>query len=579
MLLFNRLSIKGKLTAIMLFVSMLTLISGFTFMIILEIQSFKSDMITSTTALARVIGDYSVVALAFADKTECQRTLSRLSTVPHIEFASIYDVDGTVFASYQRLGVHSKIPPLKNSEAEFKNGYLEVFHPIIEKQNRYGTIYLRASTQPLKEKTVRLIFTMVVFMFALIGALFLLTGLVQGVISKPILRLAEITRHVSKERDYSIRVQETREDEIGILYSGFDDMLNQIEKRKEERDIAEKALRESEERYRRLVEFSPVLIFVEQDNKLAYINSAGLRLLGYNSPEELLGRSFTDLFAGDYDNSVVPTQSTLEKKFVRKDKKLVDVELTFIYTSYEGIPAIQGVALDITESKRLRQATQRMERLAALGELSAGIAHEIRNSLGSIILNFKQLSTHLELPQMSHRSFTNIELGLARIQEIIKGILDFARPAPSSLKKVSMHKVVDSSILAIEKEFEQAGIRIIRAYTEANDNVLIDYNQMIQTFLNLFLNAKQAMPEGGDLTISVDAKNHTVEVGVRDTGKGIPSEILERIFDPFFTTKSEGIGLGLAIVYKILEQHKAQIFVESNTGRGTQFTIRLPKAE
>ena len=241
MVLFNRLSIKGKLTAIMLLVSMVTLISGFTFMIILEIESFKSDMITSTLTLARVIGDSSVVALAFGDKSECQKTLTRLSTVPHIECAGVYNVDGSVFASYTRAGIQLENPSFEEFSCRVQGWLPGSLQPIIENKNTYGTIYLRASTQPIKEKTMRLIFTMVALMLGLIIAMFWLSGLVQGVISKPILRLAEITRHVSKKGIISIRAKETREDEIGILFSGFDDMLNQIEKRKKRNEIKQKS--------------------------------------------------------------------------------------------------------------------------------------------------------------------------------------------------------------------------------------------------------------------------------------------------------------------------------------------------
>src|SRR5262245_6562471 len=215
-------------------------------------------------------------------------------------------------------------------------------------------------------------------------------------------------------------------------------MLMQIQKRQLERSQALAALQESEERYRSLVETTPEAIFVEQDEKLVYMNPAGLLLLGY-SESELIDHKL-DKFISNYSALDRSTTSLTEAKFIPKDGKLLDVELTFFGTIFAGKPAIQCLARDVSESKNLRIAAQRMERLAALGELSAMIAHEIRNSLGSISLNFRNLSDHLELPPPSQRTFRNIELGIQRIQEIINGILNFARPIQPSLKNVDIRK-------------------------------------------------------------------------------------------------------------------------------------------
>jgi PAS domain S-box-containing protein len=323
------------------------------------------------------------------------------------------------------------------------------------------------------------------------------------------------------------------------------------------------------------VESFPEVIFVEQNGHIVYMNPSGLSLLGYDSLSEVEGKKLSSLISG-FSTMNVGIPSNTEAKFIRKDGTLFDVEVTFFETTYQGETATQGLARDITESKNLRIAAQRMERLAALGELSATLAHEIRNSLGSISLNFRNLVDHLEIPEPYQRTFKNIELGIQKIQEIMNGILNFARPVQPTLKLVDIRKVIESSLHGVEKELESSDIKIERKYEDQIPELLLDPGQIHQVFVNLYLNAKQAMQFGGTLIVEAAARTDVVEVIVEDTGKGIPPENLEKIFNPFFTTRSEGIGLGLAIVSRILEQHKSQIFVTSESGSGTRFTIRFP---
>jgi signal transduction histidine kinase len=186
------------------------------------------------------------------------------------------------------------------------------------------------------------------------------------------------------------------------------------------------------------------------------------------------------------------------------------------------------------------------------------------------------LSDHLKVPDPHQRTFSNIDLGIRRIEEIINGILNFARPVQPTLRKVDIRKVIDSSVHTVEKEMESNGIQLKRSYDAALLEVVIDPVQINQVLVNLYLNAKQAMRSGGTLTIGATARSDFVEVSIQDTGVGIHPENLDKIFNPFFTTRKEGIGLGLAIVSRILEQHKSQIFVESEPGSGTKFIIRFP---
>jgi PAS domain S-box-containing protein len=571
---FKDLSIRSKLIWIMFVISVFSLGISFTFVVLRDVKNFKREMVENTIAIAHLIGDFSIVDLTFRDPKASENTLAILKGLPYINFACVYQEDGKVFSFYARNKSTAKAPVVRSSSFDFQDGFLHVFYSIRQQGKNYGTIYLRASTAMLDSKVKKHFLTMIALMAAVLFLTFLIAMQLQRLISKPILALTEITQKVSEKADYTLRVESDSKDEIGILSQGFNNMLMQIQKRQFERSQALAALQESEERYRNLVETTPEAIFVEQNQKLVYMNPAGLRLLGY-STLELMDQKL-EKFIPNYSDLVRATILPIEAKFIRKDGKLLDVELTFFGTIYAGQSAIQCLARDITESKNLRIAAQRMERLAALGELSAMIAHEIRNSLGSISLNFRNLSDHLKVPDPHQRTFNNIDLGIQRIQEIINGILNFARPLQPTLRKVDIRKVIDSSVHTIEKEMESSGIQLMRRYDASLPEVVIDPVQINQVLINLYLNAKQAMRSGGTLTISAIVRSDFVEISVQDTGIGICPENLDKIFNPFFTTRSEGIGLGLAIVSRILEQHKSQIFVESEPGSGTKFIIRFP---
>lgn len=572
---FKNFSIQNKLISILVIISIFSLGIAFTFVILRDVKNFKKEMVENTFTIAQVIGDLSVADLTFRDPKSSEQTLVYLKSLPYVDFACIYQAEGQVFSMYSKNKTRPNPPRRERSSFNFKDGYLHIFHPIDRDGKHLGTIYLRSSTAALDEKVNRDLLTMVGVMIAVLFLAFLFSMPLQRLISRPILHLAQVTKKVSEEADYTLRMKSESNDEIGILYEGFNSMLSQLQGRERERDRAEAALKESEQRYRSLVESSPEAIFVEQNDNIVYMNPSGLLLLGYESLSEVEGKKLNSLIAG-FSNLDLTAPSATEAKFIRKDGKFLDVEVTFFGTTYQGEPAIQGLARDITESKNLRIAAQRMERLAALGELSATLAHEIRNSLGSISLNFRNLSERLDIPDPYQRTFNNIELGIHRIQDIINGILNFARPVQPSLRKVDVRKVIDSSLHSVERELEGSDVKIIRKYDSEIPQVMIDPGQIHQVLINLYLNSKQAMPSGGTLVVQATHPADYVEVIVEDTGKGIPSENLEKIFNPFFTTRSEGIGLGLAIVSRILEQHKSQIFVQSKTGSGTKFSIRFP---
>ena len=236
-------------------------------------------------------------------------------------------------------------------------------------------------------------------------------------------------------------------------------------------------------------------------------------------------------------------------------------------------------------------ATQRQlfqsEKMAALGKLSAGIAHEIRNPLTSIKILIYSLVDEMASDASREKDLAVIETEIERVNKIIKQFLDFARPRPPSLERMDVHQVLEETLALVIYEMEGQGIALGKDFAPDLPPAPMDREQMKQVFLNLILNAIQAMEQGGKIKVFSALKRQKadgreaafIEIAFQDSGKGIPEEIRGRIFEPFFSTKEEGIGLGLPIAQRIVEEHGGEIRLESTPGKGTTFYITLPVHE
>jgi two-component system NtrC family sensor kinase len=222
------------------------------------------------------------------------------------------------------------------------------------------------------------------------------------------------------------------------------------------------------------------------------------------------------------------------------------------------------------------------ERLASIGMLAAGVAHEINNPLGGI-LALTSLAVE-DLPD-DHPDRANLEEVVRqaeRCRDIVRGLLEFSRQSEMHMEVVDVNRVLEDTVGLIGKQAAFFNVRLVREWAPDLPHIVADRSQLQQVFLNLIVNAVQAMEERGALTIRTthDADEGVVEIGFSDTGHGIPAEAIDRVFDPFFSTKQggQGTGLGLAIAYGIVTRHRGTISVRSRVGEGTTFTIRLPVA-
>jgi signal transduction histidine kinase len=237
------------------------------------------------------------------------------------------------------------------------------------------------------------------------------------------------------------------------------------------------------------------------------------------------------------------------------------------------------VVLDAYYETRHRKAVQRSEQLAAVGELAASIAHEVRNPLAGMKGALEVLRTELAVKPSNLEIVDELLTQIGRLEHLVRDLLTFARPRALSRQPFDVQELLDKLLRLHKEEADNAGITVHRIYGPGTSELVADPLQMEQVFLNLLYNAMHAMEQGGTLTVSTHAEQGELVIGFEDTGRGIPPSELGRVFQPFFTTKHRGSGLGLPIVSKIIAAHGGTITVSSVVGRGTVATLRVPLGE
>jgi len=257
----------------------------------------------------------------------------------------------------------------------------------------------------------------------------------------------------------------------------------------------------------------------------------------------------------------------------------------FLKEERDLIDAIAGQVASIIERRqaeehraRLEEQIRHADRLATIGLLAAGVAHELNEPLGSI-LGFAQLAKKCQgIPELAKEDVEKIESASLHAREVIKKLLIFARQVPAENTHVNLNEVIEEGLFFFEARCLKAGIQVVRLLAPDLPETTADPAQMNQVLVNLAVNALQAMPEGGTLTVRTAACEQHVHLVVEDTGVGMSEEVVDRIFMPFFTTKDigEGTGLGLPVVHGIIASHGGTIRVDSKEGAGTRFEIRLP---
>ncbi|MDF2522692.1 MAG: hypothetical protein K0R31_333 [Clostridiales bacterium] len=324
------------------------------------------------------------------------------------------------------------------------------------------------------------------------------------------------------------------------------------------------------------------VVAVNNDMLITMLNSGAKDLL--NVTGDCIGQSFMEVFACCEEvNERI--QGALGGSFpsgsievtLKKEKRESNLKVSVYPLTLEG--ARKGLVIiidDVTEVKKLQQQLLRNERLAALGELSTGVAHEIRNPLGIIKAIEQTMKVQLKANEEAVKELEIIDEEIDRANRVIESLMEFGKPGKDEKAFQDVNLILEDVLAITNKYLLQHKVTIEVEKSELPE-ILADSEQLKQVFINIVFNAAQAMPTGGILRISTqNLQNGLVKIAFADTGIGIEEENIEKIFNPFYTTKDEGTGLGLSIVHRIVESHCGRINVFSKVGTGTTFEILLP---
>jgi two-component system cell cycle sensor histidine kinase/response regulator CckA len=424
--------------------------------------------------------------------------------------------------------------------------------------------------------------------------------------------IAKLEKKVKALEDKFVRCKEAEETALEMekrveertkeLSKANDQLKREIEERKQ----TEKALRESEEKYRSLVELANDGIAIIQDNLLKYVNPSLAQMAGY-TVDEVIDTPFADYIYPDELSQVLDyhkrrmagekVPSTYATGLRHKNGGKIDVEFNAEIITYQEKPAAFSIVRDMTERKLAEEEKKKLEiqfhkaqKVEAIGTLAGGIAHDFNNLLMGIQGNTSLMLYRIDSSHPNYEALKNTEQLVKSGAKLTAQLLGYARQGKYKVKPISLNQVVTETADTFGRA--RKDITIHRHLLEDLFAIEADQGQMEQVLLNLFVNAADSMPVGGDLILKTMNATHKdmngrlykpkpgnyVQLTVTDTGTGMDKKTQKRIFDPFFTTKAmgRGTGLGLASVYGIVKGHGGYIDVESQKGHGTTFSVFLP---
>jgi PAS domain S-box-containing protein len=620
----SRSTLRRRLRAMIVTTTTLALLLSSCAYLTYDYFSFRGALEHRLQVMAAVMATQASPALAFNDARVATEILGTLAAAPHIISAAVYARNGSLLSRYQRPdSPDTSIPGIPQPDGtRFEDGVLGIARSISADGDRLGTIYLRSDLDEAWNRLRLSLFLVGLVLILVILLSAMLSDRMIRTINGPIASLVGVVRAVTASRDYSLRAERKGPDELVVLIEGINDMVSQIQVRdgalqlarnelesrvKErtseltfvnqelqteifERTRMEASLRDSEERYRQLVELSPDAILLHRDGRILFANGAALRLFGARTPEELLEIPFKDLVAPEFRELVrgrslkisQERQSTppMEQQMIRLNGTVVDVEDQGTPFIFQGTPAVQIVLRDISKRKEI----DRMK-----DEFVSTVSHELRTPLTSIQGSLGLIANGVTgaLPAAARPLIDIAYKNCGRLVLLINDILDSEKIAAGKMAfDIQEHELMPILENALESNRSYGvkyGVRFELSGNVGGAKVDVDHDRLIQVLTNLLSNAAKFSPKGGVVTLSTARAAGKLRISVIDRGPGIPLEFRDRMFQKFSQADSSdrrakgGTGLGLTISKAIIERHGGTLGFESEIGQGTTFTIELPE--
>jgi PAS domain S-box-containing protein len=608
-------SVRGKLLLVVAATALLALLIAGAALVTYDLRIYEESRVEELDTLADVLAASAGPPLAFRDQKEADSAMTTLRVRPTILAGALRTADNRIFASYSldELGPPELIEAARRGHA-IAGGRIALVKPVLERGERVGTLYLVAKYEAAERLRDRVTIVGLLLAFSLacaIGASFWL----QRSFIRPLLDMTAASHRVMGERDFSVRVKKTTQDEVGYLVDTFNAMVDEVGRRSSEllesnqglmREIAERkaaedARQESETRFRVLADHAPVLIWINDQRGCLFVNREYLSFAG-RTLDQLVGNGWLDLLhPDDVDKTAAEYARAVGRRGqFETEHRLRRADGRYRWFKSIGVPRLKedgslvhyvGCSFDITTIKEyiieldlaeaaLREADKRKD------EFLAVLSHELRNPLNPIRNAAAILNLGPDAAEVSWAAEV-IDRQSRQLSRLLEDLMDAARITQGKLE-LRKQRVALSSIVDTAVETTQGSIRASRqeldlhlprepVYLEA------DGTRMAQVLGNILNNATKYTPAGGKITLSAARADGRISISIKDTGSGMAAEDLPRVFDLFMQSRAHvthaagGLGIGLALVRVLVEMHGGTVEARSEgPGKGSEFVVTLP---
>jgi two-component system sensor histidine kinase AtoS len=570
--------------------------------------------------LAKDLAAISQSHLLLYNFTALEQNVARLASEQDVVYALILDADGRLVAdsgrperigqiltgAVDRRAADVTEPLMQDTTTRSGRPLYDFAAPILVQERKWGTVRVGLSKQRMDALIRRTRWEL--------GALTVATLIVGGLaavlvarrISRPVQRVAEGAAAISRG-ELDLRIDPVTDDEIGRLAVAFNHMAAQLRHQRSALQSTNLELRQRLDELADLKSYTDNIlaslttgiVTVDLDGRVVTLNPAAEMMTGFFAGE-VAGRYCTEVFAQTPELGEILMEAIgsrvaspgVTATLRRRNGRTVPIEISTVPLKAGDGKDLGVIAAmrDITVVRELEQRLRRSDRLAALGSLAAGLAHEIKNPLTSLLTFSRHLTRRFDDEQFRAKFQSVVPHELERINGIVERLLELSRPARLTFSPVRLPALVERAADLYAQEMETAGVRVVREYGRDLPTVWADPNALYQALVNLVRNALDAMPAGGRLTLRAGWADgaaalsgrrlapgaRRVRVEIADSGVGITPGDADRVFNPFFTTKDGGTGLGLALTHKIVEDHGGSIDFRSVPGAGTTFRLDIP---
>ncbi len=631
-----QLTLARKLILTMMAASSASLLVACIFFLSYDVITLRHSIADHLDSLADITGANVAAALTYNDPKSADLVLQTLHAEPNIVAARIYDGHGRPFASYHRvptmpLAQLPDLPPARGDQSEPDR--VTECAAIMFDGEAIGSVYVVSDLQEIHGRMRRFEVFVLILLAASSVVAFLVAVLLKRFISRPILDLVKTMKKISREKNFGVRAPKNAPDELGLLVDSFNEMLTQIE-------FAEGSLRAAHAESEIFISSVPsILIGTDSVGQVTRWNMAATTAFGFPA-DAVLGKPLQNcgiLWLHPQEEEQVDSWFRVERSEKRenvmfeRDGQRHFLGLNIINVNVDLFAGGKGTGFlitgaDITERKVLEDQLRQAQKLEAIGQLAAGIAHEINTPAQYVGDNVKFLQetwpsinnilglcaglqeetlagsvaphTIAELSRCTERSDLTYILrevpqataqaleGVQRISKIVKAMKEFSHPGAEGKCAIDINHAIETTIAVARNEWKYVA-DVQTCFADNLPPVLCLAGEFNQVILNLLINAAHAIADvvkagsgaKGTVTITTRCEGAWVEIQIHDTGAGVPENIRARIFEPFFTTKEvgKGTGQGLALAHTVIvKKHDGRIWFESEIGKGTTFFLRLP---